>query len=95
MSEGSIWLIVLIPTAVIGIVCGYFIKRCIGAILAGALPWLGVLGVLLYEEYIAPYKGGGASMWPIAQLFVGTIAAGVGIGFYYLSKNLIKKIKNS
>ena len=91
MTESSIWLSVLIPSAIIGIICGYFIKGCLGAILAGALPWLGVLGVLLYEEYIAPYKGGGASMWPIAQLFVGKIAAGIGIGSYYLSKILFKK----
>lgn len=48
-------------------------------LIAGAIPWFGLLGVLLYWEYFIPYQGGGASMWPVAQLFAGTAAAIIGI----------------
>ena len=49
------------------------------AVLIGAvIPWLGLLAWLLYHEFLVPYQGGGASMWPIAQLFGGTVAALVG-----------------
>jgi hypothetical protein len=47
-------------------------------LLGAALPWLGTLAWLLYNEYFVPYQGGGASMWPIALLFAGSITAGVG-----------------
>jgi hypothetical protein len=50
--------------------------------LAGAIPWSGLLACLLFSEYCLPYRGGGASMWPIAQLFGGTIAAGTGVVFH-------------
>jgi hypothetical protein len=33
----------------------------------------------LYHEYVAPYSGGGASMWPLAQLVAGTPAALLGM----------------
>lgn len=36
-----------------------------------------MLAYLLVNEYVLPYRGGGASMWPIAQLFGGSIAAAV------------------
>ena len=45
--------------------------------IAGAVAWLLMLACLLVNEYVLPYRGGGASMWPIAQLFGGTIAAAV------------------
>jgi hypothetical protein len=38
-----------------------------------------VLTWLLYNEYFVPYRGGGTSMWPIAQLVAGTVAAAVGM----------------
>jgi hypothetical protein len=43
--------------------------------IAGAVAWLLMLACLLVNEYVLPYRGGGASMWPIAQLFGGTVAA--------------------
>jgi len=92
MNKGIIiWLSILIPSTIIGTICGYFIKGRFGIILAGAIPWFGLLGVLLYYEYFVPYQGGGASMWPIAQLFAGTIAAGTGIVAYYLCRTYIEK----
>lgn len=49
------------------------------AVLMGAaIPWLGLLAVLLFIECFVPYQGGGASMWPVAQCFGGTVAALTG-----------------
>jgi hypothetical protein len=45
--------------------------------IASAVAWLLMLAYLLVNEYVLPYRGGGASMWPIAQLFGGTVAAAV------------------
>lgn len=87
MNEGIIvWSCIVIPSAIIGILSGLFIQGKSGVIFAGAIPWLGLLGVLLYHEYCVPYQGGGASMWPIAQLFAGTIMAVVGIGAWSLTR---------
>jgi len=83
----TLWLSILIPSAVVGILCELFIKhKTLGLILAGAIPWFGLLGWQLYMEYFSPYKGGGASMWIVGQLFAGTIAALIGIGCYFLTK---------
>ena len=90
-----IWLSILVPSAIIGIICACFIKGRLGIILAVALPWFGLLGVLLYYDYLVPYHSGGASMWPIAQLFAGTISAGTGIGAYYLCRIYIEKNKKT
>lgn len=40
-------------------------------------------GVCLFAEFVLPYRGGGASMWPIALIFgglYGAIAGAIGIG---------------
>lgn len=78
------WLIILIPSAITGIICSLLIKHRIGIIFAGGIPWTGLLCYLLYNEYFVPYQGGGASMWPIAQMFAGTIAAATGVITYKL-----------
>ena len=87
------WLMILMPSAAVGFICGLVSKRRIGVVLAGLVPWLGLMGVILYNEYFVPYQGGGASMWVIAQLFSGTIAAGVGVGAYYMCRIYVKKDK--
>ncbi|EDY86337.1 hypothetical protein GP5015_1811 [gamma proteobacterium HTCC5015] len=46
------------------------------------MPWLALLAAILYAEYVLPYEGGGASMWPIAQLVGGTAAAFSGYQSY-------------
>jgi hypothetical protein len=51
--------------------------RRAAAWIAGAVAWLLMLAYLLVNEYVLPYRGGGASMWPIAQLFGGSVAAAV------------------
>jgi hypothetical protein len=38
---------------------------------------------VLIDEFLLPYRGGGASMWPVALIFggmYGAIAGGVGAG---------------
>jgi len=79
------WLLIIIPSALIGIICARFTVTWRGTLLAGAVPWTALLIWLLYNEYFVPYRGGGASMWPIAQLFGGTLAAIIGITFHRLS----------
>lgn len=90
--EGLVaWSIILIPSAIWGFFCGLKIKSKYSKILSGAIPWLGLLTALLVTEYLSPYQGSDASMWPIAQLFAGTIMAVVGVCFYNLGKNYAKK----
>jgi hypothetical protein len=65
---------------VIGGTTARLFKRPIAIVIAAAAAWLGFLVWVLYNEYFVPYQGGGASMWPIAQLFGGTFAAIVAAG---------------
>ena len=90
-EETQAWMTIIVPSILIGIILAYYIKGRIGVILAGLVPWLSLLGALLYQEYFIPYQGGGASMWPIAQLFGGTLAAVVGVAAYILGINLFGK----
>jgi hypothetical protein len=73
------WLTIIVLSAIAGMVCGWFLPGRRALTWGGAVPWLGLLGWLLYNEYVLPYRGGGASMWPIAQLVGGSVAAIVGI----------------
>ncbi len=74
-----VWSALILPSAIIGAVCGFFVKGGRGLFLGAAIPWFGLLAVLLFYEFCVPYQGGGASMWPIAQLFGGTIVAITGL----------------
>ncbi|MET0552628.1 MAG: hypothetical protein ABW221_06295 [Vicinamibacteria bacterium] len=65
-------------SAIAGLMSATFVRGPGAIAVGGVVPWFGLLGWLLYNEYLVPYQGGGASMWPIAQLFGGTIAAVVG-----------------
>jgi hypothetical protein len=73
------WQTLIVLSALAGVVCGWILSGRRTIALGGAVPWLGVLAWLLYNEYFVPYPGGGASMWPIAQLVAGSVAAGVGM----------------
>lgn len=80
----GIWIPIIGLSAAIGVVAGLVLRRLSVAVVAGAaIPWLGMLGFLLFNEYVVPAQGGGASMWPIALLIAGTAAAVVGAGFAY------------
>lgn len=73
------WITIIALSAIVGFLCSSFLGGAAAWIASALLPWLGVLAWVLYHAYIAPYQGGGASMWPIAQLFAGTVAAVVGL----------------
>jgi len=66
------------PFRVAGGIAGALLKGFRAVVAGAAIPWCGMLTWLLYNEYFVPYQGGGASMWPIAQLFGGTFAAVIG-----------------
>ncbi len=73
-----IWLALALLAALTGIIAGYALSGWRAVAVGAAVPWLGLLGWLLYHEYFVPYEGGGASMWPVAQLFAGTFVASIG-----------------
>jgi hypothetical protein len=79
-----LWICLIIYSAVAGLLVAKFSKSNWGLVLAGLIPWLSLLVLLLYYEYCVPYQGGGASMWPVAQLFAGTVAALVGGGVFII-----------
>jgi len=71
------WGVLGLLSALVGCAAGLLVKHPIAIVVGAAAAWLGLLAWLLYNEYFVPYQGGGASMWPIAQLFGGTFAATV------------------
>jgi hypothetical protein len=51
---------------------------------------------VLYAEFLLPYQGGGASMWPIALYLgsaAGLISAAIGIGLGFLIRKVLKAKK--
>ena len=88
----QVWLSILVPSAIFGALCAYFIDGIKSFVIAGAIPWLALLAWLMYQEYFVPYQGGGASMWPIALLFAGTAAAATGVIACVVCKNVFAKI---
>lgn len=53
------WSAVLFPSGVIGILCAFFIKGKMGLMLAGTIPWLGVLagyGAMLCLKRRSPLR---------------------------------------
>jgi hypothetical protein len=74
-----VWLVLLLGSALIGVICAALSPKKRAFLFAALVPWLALLAVLLYNEYFMPYEGGGASMWPIAQLFGGTAATIAGL----------------
>lgn len=84
------WTTIIILSTVAGVLCAAFFRGTTAWVASALLPWLGVLAWLLYQEYFVPYRGGGASMWPIAQLFAGTVAAGVGLTAHAAVKEVFR-----
>ncbi|HEX8251788.1 MAG TPA: hypothetical protein VF846_01475 [Thermoanaerobaculia bacterium] len=72
------WLGLIGGSAALGAIAGATLTGWRARVAGAAVPWLTFLAYLLYCEYFLPYTGGGASMWPIAQLFGGTTAAAAG-----------------
>lgn len=77
-------------SALVGLLAATMIKRSWSIYVAGAVPWFALLAALIYTEYFTPYKGGGASMWLVAQVFGGTIAAVTGVVSYKAAKKFAK-----
>jgi hypothetical protein len=69
------WLILGLLSVAIGVLVAKVVKNPLAVLIAAAIAWCGLLGWLLYYEYFVPYQGGGASMWPIGQMFGGTFVA--------------------
>jgi|MEHZ01.4.fsa_nt_MEHZ011172423.1_25 hypothetical protein len=90
----GVWLIVLVPSAVFGILCTIFIKKKWAIFVSGLVPWFSVLAALLYSVYVVPYEAMDASMWPVAQFFGGNAAAFAGVMSYLLGTNLMGNKKN-
>jgi hypothetical protein len=83
------WSTLIFLSALAGGICGWVFRGYRSVILGGAIPWFGLLGWLLYNEYFVPYQGGGASMWPIAQVVGGSVAAVVGV----LAAVVVREVK--
>lgn len=73
------WLIIICLSAFSGALCAVVFTGKRSMVCAAAFPWLGLLAWLLYGAYFAPSTEGGASMWLVAQLFAGSIAAAIGV----------------
>jgi len=91
----NIWYILITLSSLVGLLVAKYMRHKLSIFVAGAVPWLGLLGSLLYTEYFVPYQGGGASMWPVAQLFGGTAAAVIGVVVFFLARKFIWPIKDA
>ncbi|WP_298933920.1 hypothetical protein [uncultured Ramlibacter sp.] len=76
----TVWFLIVAVSAFVGAMCARIHRRWFSILAGAAIPWFGFLSLLLVEAYVLPYRGGGATMWPIAQLFGGTAAALIGVG---------------
>jgi hypothetical protein len=74
-----VWAVLIFGSSGIGIACGLMSNKKRAFVLGATVPWLTLLAILLINETFGSYSSGGASMWPIAQLFGGTVAAPVGL----------------
>jgi hypothetical protein len=83
------WILLVVLSSLGGVIPALLIRSRWSLVLGAGIPWFGLLGVLLYYEYFVPYRGGGASMWPVAQFFGGVIAAGVGC----VSARIVRNIR--
>ena len=80
------WIPLVGLSVLVGILSALFFTGVKAIVIGTAIPWFGVLAWLLYNEYFVPYQGGGASMWPVALMFAGSVAAVVGASAAGLTK---------
>lgn len=88
-----VWIILIVGSAFIGFLTATFLKKSWAVYAAGAIPWFVLLFAILFTEYLVPYQGGGASMWPIAQLIGGTVAAVIGVVSFMITRNYLGQNK--
>ena len=84
------WILLIGISAAIGFAFGRSVKGIRGSVLSALVPWLLLLVTLLLTEYVVPYSGGVASMWPVAQLVGGTVAAAFGLLSFLITTTLKK-----
>jgi len=70
------FLIVFVPAFVIALVLRLKGKR---QWMSNTAPTVCFVVFVLFDAYVLPYRGGGASMWLIAIMFGAPVAAGVGL----------------
>ena len=87
----AIWLILIGGSVLIGFLVALIVQTWWAIYLAAALPWFGMLAALLVTVYFLPNEDADASMWLIAQLTGGTVAALVGIFSFKLSEYLLRR----
>ena len=87
----AIWLILIGGSALIGFFVALVVRTWWAVYLAAAIPWFGLLGALLFTVYVLAADDPDASMWLIAQLVGGTVAALVGILSFKLAKHLLRR----
>lgn len=68
------WLAILGGASLVGGLSGWYLRGGFSWAVGLLLPPSLFLSLLLVEEYLVPYQGGGASMWPIAFIVGGTAA---------------------
>ena len=87
------WGYIMIPSALVGAFSGCLFRDKKSYFVAGALPWFGLFALLLYDIY---WRHSGhaqaASMWPIAQILGGTLAAVTGVVACAFVKLVLKLI---
>jgi hypothetical protein len=69
------WSVLLGGSTLIGGLSAWYLRGASSWVVASLLPPAFFLAWLLGTEYLMPYRGGGASMWPIAFVIGGTAAA--------------------
>jgi hypothetical protein len=88
----QMWLGLILYSAAVGYFLAKFTNSKWSLVFAGLIPWLSLLTLLLYYEYFVPYQGGGASMWQVAQLFGGTVAAVFGLAAFIIVRVKERKL---
>ena len=83
------WLFLLMPSALTGALCAFFVKRKWSVCLAGGLPVLGLFCALIYKVYFAPDADGGDGFWIIALLVGGSVAAFTSVMSFRAVRNLM------
>lgn len=92
------WPAILILSALVGGASGRLIRGTGGVIVGGAAAWLGTAAWVLYMEFLSgqiPQPGRGPSMWPIALIVAGTVAAIVGAGSALFVHRLRRKSRTA
>lgn len=74
------FLIIFVAAFILALVLQHKGKRIGFSVTA---PFICLVAFVLFDAYVLPYRGGGASMWPIAILFgAPVVLAGGLLGFF-------------